>query len=117
FLESIVIQRIVNYASTSGETNPPKIKDFEVLGIIGITNVNVDFILQSISDATADEIDTYEKIIQFINEILLKLSITEFALRQNYPNPFNNQTTIQVEIPVKSTISISVFNSIGQQVA
>ena len=116
FLESIILQRIINYASTSGESNPPELEDFETLGLTGITNVNVGYILQTISNASADEIDTYEKVIRFINDILLQLSITEFALKQNYPNPFNNQTTIQVEIPIKSTLSISIFNSIGQHV-
>ena len=40
-----------------------------------------------------------------------------FNIRGNYPNPFNPETKIQFEIPVKSAISVQVFNILGQRIS
>lgn len=39
-----------------------------------------------------------------------------FALYQNYPNPFNPGTTIGYQIPVRSKVTIKIFDVLGKEV-
>ncbi|MCH9028334.1 MAG: T9SS type A sorting domain-containing protein [Bacteroidetes bacterium] len=43
--------------------------------------------------------------------------ITDYVLEQNYPNPFNPSTTIKFGLPEKSNVVITVYNSLGAEVA
>jgi lysophospholipase L1-like esterase len=40
-----------------------------------------------------------------------------FSLLQNYPNPFNPTTTISFGLPVKSYVSLKIFDSLGREAA
>jgi len=42
---------------------------------------------------------------------------TKFSVSQNYPNPFNPSTTITFTLPVKSFVTLIVFDSLGREVS
>jgi len=40
----------------------------------------------------------------------------KFYLSQNFPNPFNPETIVRYEIPLKSHISLVIFDALGKEI-
>jgi pectin methylesterase-like acyl-CoA thioesterase len=41
----------------------------------------------------------------------------KYGLHQNYPNPFNPSTTIRYEVPIESHVKVTVYDSLGRNIA
>ena len=55
----------------------------------------------------------------YSNSINIDISqnITKYFLNQNYPNPFNPETTIAFSIGKEETVSLKIYDLIGNQIA
>lgn len=42
--------------------------------------------------------------------------VDNFEILQNYPNPFNPTTTIQVNIPENSNVSVNIYDLLGTKI-
>jgi len=42
---------------------------------------------------------------------------TVYAMYQNYPNPFNPTTNIDFDLPQSATVTLKIYNLLGQEVA
>jgi len=55
---------------------------------------------------------------EYSNSIEVNVELpNEYSLSQNHPNPFNPVTVVKFALPVDAKVTISLFNSLGQQVA
>ncbi|MDP4197018.1 MAG: T9SS type A sorting domain-containing protein [Bacteroidota bacterium] len=74
-------------------------------------NNGTDYIYPICSIATVE----YETVITDVQNP--KPTAHEFSLSQNYPNPFNPRTSIKFSIPKRAYVNLSIYNSMGQEVA
>jgi len=59
----------------------------------------------------------YDGTFEYSNEVMVEYLEMNFKLHQNFPNPFNPSTTITFSLPVNGNVKLSVFNSLGEEVA
>lgn len=89
--------------------------------------------VQAFTDATVENTKTYSYQIKGYNANTSTAYVTanevtvgiereegipsEFTLAQNYPNPFNPSTVIKFSIPYQANVKVTIFNTLGQEVA
>ncbi|MCF8240497.1 MAG: alpha/beta hydrolase fold domain-containing protein [Melioribacteraceae bacterium] len=115
----------IGFVQGHGTTNSPKNYEFTDSELPNVESV--DYRLKQID---LDGNFEYSDIVTVGTKNLLSQP-TEFVLHQNYPNPFNPTTTIKYKIPALTRpsdtlsprerdgvrVSISIYNTLGQQVA
>jgi photosystem II stability/assembly factor-like uncharacterized protein len=83
--------------------------------IIGTTKVKIARIRLN---ENAEQFDVAESNINIVTGVKDEGSIPkEYELSQNYPNPFNPETRITFGVPEASTVTLQIFNSLGEKVA
>jgi len=93
--------RIGNSGVTDARGFQGAIDDIQVYNV-ALTKEQIATVM---TGAVVADIDEPESIVPISNYLL-----------DNYPNPFNPTTTISYQLPVTSSIDLSIFNSLGQKV-
>jgi hypothetical protein len=57
----------------------------------------------------------YSPVVTGVQEIQ-SLTPAAAGLSQNYPNPFNPSTVINYTLPMQSTVTLTIYNVLGQEV-
>ncbi|MFZ6034064.1 MAG: PQQ-binding-like beta-propeller repeat protein [Melioribacter sp.] len=85
-----------------------------------VPTVNSDSCLVRVSDADepgiTDISDSVFTIEESTVEVAEEIIPTEYNLYQNYPNPFNNSTIIKYALPENETVTIELYNILGQRI-
>ena len=105
--------------ATTGSVQKPSLADFD-----GDGNMEITLPYKGVADSTTTGMDFNANRVFRIAEMHTELSIRDitlltpddYKLAQNYPNPFNPSTKIEFFLPVKNTVSLTIYNMLGKEI-
>jgi len=110
---------------------PNELQQIEIAGLENYEQYNIYLLderlnnfynireLKKLELKLAHEVNPFKLIIgsdEYINSVKQNITPAAYELFQNYPNPFNPSTVLRFSLPEANTISISIYNSIGELV-
>ncbi|MFA6542099.1 MAG: T9SS type A sorting domain-containing protein [Bacteroidota bacterium] len=114
---------IATVSQTSGGTNPYYVDPNITWSGINQGDMQVSYYTKAVSQfslysqpSATVSITTYREIQDKTGFAFQQLP-NDYSLLQNYPNPFNPSTDISYSVPEASFVSVSVFNSVGQEIS
>lgn len=132
FSATVVNSEVVLEWSTATETNNDRFiierktgdDNWGSIGVVAGNGTTTEMKSYRFTDNTASsgvytyrlkQLD-YDGSFSYSSEIEVNLAApTEFALFSNYPNPFNPQTNIGFALPVKSEVSLKIYDILGNE--
>jgi protocatechuate 3,4-dioxygenase beta subunit len=82
----------------------------------GVTGVSENAVGVTIgAGRSASNIDLIVPGVTAVEEQAAELPTT-YDLAQNFPNPFNPETSVKYQVPVRTNVSLRVYNALGQEV-
>jgi hypothetical protein len=107
---------VVNYGDSASFTMHPndgyQVDSVFVDGVFATSDTVYTF-----EDVTANHtIDVTFRMVEGVVENGQRIP-KEYALYQNYPNPFNPSTVVPFDLPQQSTVTLTLYNVLGKEVA
>jgi Arylsulfotransferase (ASST)/Abnormal spindle-like microcephaly-assoc'd, ASPM-SPD-2-Hydin len=108
---SFVIEHVVPFVLPPNGSEPIEIK-FKPL-----KEGHIKDTLHIRSDTDTSRVAQILVLTGITDTVLENGTVMTFYLEQNYPNPFNLSTIIRYSIPIQSKVNLTIYNSIGENIA
>lgn len=98
----------VRIASDSLDSKPEPEWPADITGVVTVFGGNYQILPRFV-----DDISTLPVVLDIEDQPAVTRN---FEVYQNYPNPFNPTTTVQFYLPERASVSVKIFNALGQVV-